>query len=86
MKIKTYTALPFEEGKTYKTKFATGDFFILKKIVWVKRHGEMFIDRFEGLYEHKQDLGICPLGPDRLIPDMVETGEQEVCSNCGHPI
>ena len=88
--IPKYSDLPFEEGKRYTTKFATGEKFLLKKVIWgkVKIKGEI-VDRilnFEGIYEDYQHLGICPLGGDRLIADKKYEGEVEVCHKCKEPI
>lgn len=84
-KIKKYKPLPFEEGRTYRTKMQTGEKFTISKIV-----SDPFgnILKFMGVYESSPHLGDCPLNPDRLNPDMVEDGEVEVCDNpkCGFPI
>jgi hypothetical protein len=79
-KIKKFLDLPFEEGKTYSTKFQTGEKFLLKKII--KSTNNLKIIRFEGIYEFAPHLGECPLNPDRLIPDKIADGEIEVCSKC----
>lgn len=88
--IKRPIELPFEEGKTYKTKFATGENFLLKEIVWgtSKVNGEVVknIIKFKGIYENNPELGICPLNPDRLIPLTNGFTEHEACSKCGEPI
>lgn len=84
-KIKKFKALPLEEGKTYRTKMATGEHFTISRIV-ADKFGN--IVRLLGVYEKSPHLGDCPLSPERLIPEMVEDGEVEVCDNpkCGHPI
>lgn len=77
-------AVPFEEGKTYKTKFATGERFTITSIIWNKEQ----IVRFEGIYEKNPKLGICPLNADRLTPELDETKGSEVyvCGKCGEVI
>jgi len=77
-----YNELPFEEGKTYQTKFQTGEKFLISKII---KSGDKII-RFEGIYETAPHLGPCPLNPDRLIPDKVKQSEIYVCDKCGTPI
>lgn len=80
--IKSFKDLPFEEGKTYQTKFQTGEKFLISKII---KSGDKII-RFEGIYETAPHLGPCPLNADRLIPDKVEDIEICVCDKCGTPI
>lgn len=82
--ITIYKELPAEEGKTYKTRFQTGENFTLIKIV--KRPGSDIVLWYEGIYEKYPHLGLCPIGPDRLILDSVADGELEICGNCGKPI
>jgi hypothetical protein len=88
--IPKYSDLPFEEGKTYTTKFATGEKFLLKKVIWGKRKikGEIVdvILNFEGIYEKHPELGVCPLGGDRLIADKKYECDIDVCHKCGEPI
>lgn len=81
-KIKKYKDLPFETQRKYKTKLATGEEFFLVNVVWKNER----ILWFEGYWADHMHVGICPLGPDRLIPDQVEDGEIEICENCGEPI
>lgn len=85
-KVKTYRDLPLEEGKIYKTKLSTGENFLIKKIIF-KEYGENRVPvGLEGIWENHPNAGICPLPLERLIPEREETGEIEVCSNCGEPI
>jgi hypothetical protein len=88
--IKKIIELPFEEGKTYKTKFATGERFLVKKIIWgkIKVEGKTVdkIFTFEGIYEKHPHLGVCPLSADRLCPDTIEGEEYDICHKCGEPI
>ncbi len=82
MKAPQFRPIPLEIGKRYKTKFATGDFVKLHDIVY---DGKM-VRKVVGLkviYEGKEHLGVCQLGPDRLIPEMEKIGEAEVCPHCG---
>lgn len=81
--IKQYKDLPYEEGKVYKTKFQTGESFLLKKVVTAK---DGKIIRFDGIYLSSPDIGVCPLGSDRLIADRVEDGEIEVYGECMKPL
>ena len=78
-----YKDLPFEVGKTYTTKFATGDRFLLTKIN-ITATGRIY--NFEGIYEKCPHLGECSLGADRLIPERIEDGTIDVCDECGTPI
>ena len=82
--------LPFEEGKTYTTKFATGEKFTISKIIYRKKSKEDHPDviyQFLGIYERSPNLGNCPMQPERLIPHK-ETKEEEIecCITCGKPI
>lgn len=72
--------LPLEEGKTYKTKMATGWSFTVTQIV---KDSKGNVVRVMGTYEG--DTSICPIGEDRLIHDRELTGIIfEKCDNCGH--
>ncbi len=85
--IVKYKDLPFEEGKTYKTRFQTGELFQITKIkkIFFKsvNHTAEKIIGFDGIYLSHPHIGICPLAVDRLIPDRVEDGTEQVCSHCG---
>ena len=81
-KFKVYNDLELEEGKTYKTKFSTGEFFQIVKIVRLKES----IIGLQGIYLSHPHLGLCPLSKDRVIPERVLTGEIEVCDTCGTPL
>jgi len=76
-KIKITRDLPFEEGKTYMTKFATHEMFTVSK---VNAH------TVDGIYEKAPHLGVCPLSIDRLIADKEDIGEKEVCDCCSQPL
>jgi len=87
MKAAQFRPLPLEIGKRYKTKFAEVTFVTLHDIVYHDHRvdGKM-VRKVVGLkviYEGKEHLGICPLGPDRLIQEMEKIGEAEVCPHCG---
>lgn len=88
--IKKYSDLPFEEGKTYTTKFATGEKFLLTKVILIKNKikGELVerISHFEGIYDKHKDLEICHLGGDRLIADTKYEEDVIVCHKCKEPI
>ena len=73
-KVKIFEDLPIEEGKTYITRFATGDLFFVKKVIKVKDR----IIRYDGIYHKCSHLGICPLAVDRLIPEKILVGEKIV--------
>lgn len=77
--VKKYSDVPFQEGKTYKTKWSTGEKFTIINII---RKGDKII-RFEGLFESCPQIGLCPLEPERLIPERIEDGTIDICSNCG---
>ena len=79
--IAVFEELPIEVGKTYKTKFSTGEEFTVEKIITKPVSGRILY--FEGLYENSKHLGTCPIGSDRLIPEKVPVGTMEVCGNCG---
>lgn len=57
---------PFEEGKTYITKFATKERFTVHKID-VNHSGKQI--KCFGVYENSPGLLNCPLDPERLIPE-----------------
>ena len=81
--VREIIALPFEVGKTYKTKFATGEKFKVTDI----KIGKTGINKgkvveFEGVYESHQHLGSCPLSADRLIPEYEEGENFEICDKC----
>lgn len=80
--IKKFKELPFELDKVYQTRFQTKEKFLLKRIVWNKER----IFRFEGIFESSPNLGIVPLGSDRLIADIIEECEEKCCNNCGEKI
>lgn len=78
-----YKELPFEIDKVYETKIKMFGKVTLKRIDTDKKGNIIGFGVIIEKYEH---LGICPLGPDRLIADKIEDGEISVCSNCGEPI
>lgn len=83
-KIKKQVDLPLLVGKTYKTKFATGEDFTITSID-VNKNGKT--TRIMGIYSNHPDLGPCPLNEDRIIPEKTFNGEvMELCSNCGDTI
>ena len=81
--IPKFRELPFEIGKTYTTKFQTGEKFLLTKIRYNTKGDRI---GFDGIYESCSYMGECPLGPDRLIPDKIEDGTIEVCDCCNTPL
>lgn len=87
MKVKKEIDLPFQEGKTYKTKFQTGELFLLNKIVYKKKskiEDPDVIVYFEGVYNNYKHLGNCPLNIDRLCPEKEIIEEEiEICNECG---
>ena len=81
--FETTVDLPFEEGKTYKTKFATGEMFDLATI---SRNHKGEIIRLLGIYHGSRELGLCPLTIDRLHPHKtVKMVEIDVCDTCEEP-
>lgn len=78
--------LPLEEGKTYRTKFQTGDHFRITKLITKKILGQDVVINTEGYYDKYPDL-LCPLNPERLIPDQKSIIiEIKVCNCCGREI
>jgi len=73
--IKKYKEIPPQPGETYKTKFATGDMFTVKRVVR---------DTVYGIYVGREHLGECPLYTERLIlPKSDElVSEQYECPHC----
>lgn len=61
--------LEFEVDKTYKTKFQTGELFTIKKIITKPFLNTIKVIRLEGIYESHRNIGLCPLDPERLIPE-----------------
>ena len=80
--LKEYSDIPFEKDKTYKTKFQTGENFIIKEIITVKDR-VIFV---KGIYEKSPKLGLCLLNPDRLISDKKFEKEIDVCSCCNEKL
>ena len=80
--IKKYIELTFEVGKTYKTKWSTGESFTILQIIRSKGKDERIL-RVEGLFESCPKIGLCPLPVERLIPERIEDGSIDICSNCG---
>lgn len=83
-KIKELRDLPLVEGKTYKTKFATGWEFT---ITTIERSKSGRITRIMGIYSNSPELGPCPLNEDRIIPEKEFTGKEiEICGHCETPL
>lgn len=63
----------FEVGKTYKTKFQTGELFTLTKDPYKRKDGLIIgIENTAlGIYENSQELGVCPLSTERLILPII---------------
>lgn len=80
--IQKFRDLPFVEGVSYQTKFATGERFTITKIVMQNNT----LIGFKGFYENSPHLGVCPLAADRLIPMRVVDGTVDVCSKCNTEI
>lgn len=59
----------FEVDKTYKTKFQTGELFTIKEIRTRPFLATTKVIGFYDIYESHPHLGLCPLDPERLIPD-----------------
>lgn len=79
--IKKTIDLEFEIGKTYKTKFQTGDLFLVKEIIKDKNNK---VIKFIGIYENAKHLGNCPLNGERLITETIEIDDYiDVCESCG---
>jgi len=77
-----YIDKPLEENKRYKTKFQTGEYFAVKKII---RRPNGMVVRVEGFYDRDLYM-MCPLDPERLIPDKEpKVVQYEVCDCCGKP-
>jgi hypothetical protein len=81
-KLQQFQDLPIEEGKTYTTRFATGDKFLVKKVIMLKDKPV----RFEGIYLGSEHIGICPLAIDRLIPEKIQIDDIYVCDSCSKPV
>lgn len=76
--------LDFEVGKTYKTKFQTGERFTITKIITRPFLKTTIIIRVFGVYEKAPHLGECPLDHERLIPETKTiTKDVEYCDCCG---
>lgn len=84
LKPKTiYTEVPVEEGKTYITRFQTGDKFKVEKVVRKVIAGVDKIIRVDGYYIGLEHLGICSLPTERLQLEQIESHTVMVCSECG---
>lgn len=64
-----FVDLEFEVGKTYKTKFQTGELFRVEKIITRPFLNTTKVVRLEGVYLTHPNIGLCPLDPERLIPE-----------------
>ena len=64
-----FVDLEFEVDKTYKTKFQTGELFLIKKIITRPFLNTTKVIRFEGIYLSHPHIGICPIDPERLMPE-----------------
>ena len=62
--IKIFENVPFEEGKTYMTKFATKQMFTVTKIT-VDKSGKQ--TKIEGLYVGNEDAGVCPIDRKSVV-------------------
>ena len=86
LKRPEFKELPLEEGKTYRTKFQTGDLFTVVKIKTVTFKSGGFegikVVGVEGLYVGKEHIGLCPLAEERLIHDKEQIGVMECCPKC----
>ncbi len=81
-KVTLYEDLPIEEGKSYVTRFQTGESFFVKRVVKVVvGYQREKVVGFEGIYWKCKHLGLCPLAIDRLIPERVIVGEKIVCDD-----
>ena len=79
--VKKPFPVPFEVGKTYTTRMAVGWKFSVN-VIKTDKNG--VVTGFQGIWETNPELGNCPLGADRLIPDMIEREvEITVCDDCG---
>ncbi len=94
MPVKTttkYRDLPLCDGKTYSTRFQTGEQFTITSIVCRKatKKFESVDERpflLYGTYVGQEHLGICMLDPGRLVPEREEIGIAAVCTCCGEEI
>lgn len=82
--------MPFESGKTYQTKFQTGEKFTLTQDPY-KRDKDGNIIKLSntvyGMYELCPHLGVCPISSERLIPEIeLVDKEIEVCGECGREL
>lgn len=85
--IKIFEDLPLEVGKTYRTKFQSGENFTVTKDPFKRDKDGNIIGKcatIYGIYERYPHLGECPLSAERIIHDRIDTGRTiEVCNNCG---
>lgn len=61
--------LPIEVDKIYKTKYQTGDMFLVKLI---EHNIKGKVIGYRGIYQSYQHLGIVPISIDRLIPEKYD--------------
>lgn len=84
--VAVYRDLPLVEGKTYRTKFQTGDWFKVIKIKTVAFKSGSFetvrIVGIEGYYVGKEHIGLCPIAEERLIHEQEQTGTKTICPHC----
>jgi hypothetical protein len=80
MKKKVFKELPLILDRSYKTKFQTGDTFLVKKIS-TDKNGK--VTGLWGIYENKPELGLCPLDSNRLVHEVEFEKVIDVCDHCG---
>ena len=68
--VNVFKELPLEVNKTYLTKFSTRESFTVKRIDYNSKGTPVTV---WGIYEKSPHLGICPLNPERLIPEKEES-------------
>ena len=84
-KVKEYEPLPFEIGKTYLTKYASGDMFTITRFE-CNKVGKIL--KAYGLFEEKpyrEGWGEMPMELERLNPHTRPIGrdiEYTICPHC----
>lgn len=82
-----FSDLPLEIGKRYKTKFATGEYFVVSKIEYVDKKGAKVKHPIAfGVYENHKNIGECPLPADRIIHEKKFERTIEICGKCKTPL
>lgn len=79
----------FENGKTYRMKILDWRFTLTRDPYKRDKDGNILgiHNTIWGIYWNEPNLGVCPISPERLIPETeLVDNEIEICDNCNQEI